>query len=230
MRSLRPSEIIGPLNDLEARFAPSNLFLEGESALLHRGSSISIVGSRRASPDGLARARKLAKILVGHGVHVLSGLAAGIDTAAHSAAIAAGGRTIGVLGTGLDVVYPAGNAQLQDQIGREHLLVSQFPAGTGPRRHQFPIRNRLMALLSAGTVIIEGAEGSGTLHQAWEALRLGREVFLPGSLVDRTDLLWPRKLLEHGAQELRGSQAEELLEYVDLVQSGGDSELLAAAM
>jgi DNA processing protein len=135
---------------------------------------------------------------------VVSGLARGIDTVADSAAINAGGRTVAVLGTSLDVTYPKENAPLQHRIMAEHLAVSQFAPGEPIRRTNFPRRNRTMALLSHATVIVEAAEGSGTLWQGWEALRLGRPLFIPRSVAERKDLRWPREMLKYGAEVLAG--------------------------
>jgi DNA processing protein len=133
---------------------------------------------------------------------VVSGLAAGIDTAVHHATLAAGGRTIAVLGTPLDQVYPKTNTALQHQIMREHLCLSQFPAGTPIHRRNFPLRNRTMALLADATVIIEATDASGSLAQGWEALRLGRGLFVPKSVTEDVTVSWPQKMLHYGAQVL----------------------------
>lgn len=122
----------------------------------------------------------------------------GIDTIAHTQTIASGGRTIAVIGTPLDDVFPKANAALQRRIGEEHLLVSEFAPGSTVAKGNFPRRNRTMALIADASVIIEAGEGSGTLWQGWEALRLGRPLFLLKSLVE-TSLAWPREMLDHGA-------------------------------
>src|SRR5215510_8711367 len=122
-------DLLGPLNDVEQQHAPATLFVAGDPTLLRHGARVAIVGARKASVQGRARARKLATRLCAHGVVVVSGLAAGIDTAAHQATLAAGGRTIAVLGTALDQVYPKTNADLQHQIMPEHFCVLQFPTG-----------------------------------------------------------------------------------------------------
>lgn len=132
-----PADLLGSLNAVERKHAPPVLYLEGRRDLLEVGARVAIVGSRKASEMGLARARKLTAKLVEHGVVVVSGLAAGIDTAAHTTAIARGGATIAVLGTPLDRTYPAENSGLQRQIGEEYLLVSQFPPGTPIRPQNF---------------------------------------------------------------------------------------------
>jgi DNA processing protein len=207
-----PEELLGPLNDVERKNAPEVLFVAGDASLIRGAPSVSIVGSRRASPDGLRRAEKLARHLVDHRVSVVSGLAEGIDTAAHETALRSGGRTIAVLGTPLDEVYPRKNAALQDRIMRDHAAVSQFAPGTKTGRHNFPMRNRTMALLSDATVIIEAKDGSGSLHQAWEAIRLGRPLFITKSAVDDDTLRWPVELRHYGAEILSDESAEFLFE------------------
>lgn len=151
----------------------------------------------------------MANALVDASIVVVSGLAEGIDTAAHRAAIRRGGRTIAVLGTPLDRTYPASNAELQAEIGREHLLVSQFPNGAQIQRASFVMRNRTMALISDASVIVEAGEGSGTLSQGWEALRLGRPLFIMKSVVENAELQWPGEMLDYGARVL--SEPAELL-------------------
>jgi DNA processing protein len=200
--TLTPTEILGDLNDVEAKFAPRQLFIRGDRDLLTRGPRVSIVGSREASPMGLKRSAMLSKALCRRGIVVVSGLAAGVDRAAHEAALEAGGETIAVLGTPLDQFFPKDNRSLQERIGAEQLLVSQFPTGYPVTARNFPIRNRTMALLTDATVIVEAGERSGTLHQGWEALRLGRLLFLMESVVCDRSLTWPAKMIAYGAQVL----------------------------
>jgi DNA processing protein len=202
---------LGALNDVEQRHAPARLYLAGDASLLARGPRVSVVGSREASPEGLARARTLAKALAEREVIVVSGLAAGIDAAAHVATIEAGGHTIAVLGTPLDESYPKANAGLQERIRREHLLVSQFAPGTAVTPRNFPIRNRTMALLTDATVIVEAGEKSGTLHQGWEALRLGRLLFLMESVASDPALSWPQEMIHYGAQVLSRDNLDDVL-------------------
>lgn len=197
-----PEALIGPLNEVEKKHAPARLFTAGRIELLRDGLRISVVGSRDATTEGLARARALSEALVSRGVVVVSGLAEGIDTQAHQAAINAGGATIAVLGTPLDVCFPKQNQELLDRIIQSHLAVSQFPVGFPPQKKNFPMRNRTMALLSDATIIVEAGEGSGTIHQGWEALRLGRPLFLLESLTKRTDLAWPAEMQQYGAEVL----------------------------
>jgi DNA processing protein len=145
---------------------------------------VAIVGSRRPSPYGEAVAEQLAIDLVRAGVVVVSGLALGVDAAAHRGALNGGGVTIAVMGTGVDIVYPAANSRLAEEIvAGGGALVSQFADGTAPRRHNFPARNYTMAALSDVVVVVEAAEGSGALITAEAALELNKEVMaVPGSV------------------------------------------------
>jgi len=148
------------------------------------GPRAAVVGSRRPSPYGEAVAEQLASDLAAAGVIVISGLALGIDAAAHRGALGAGGTTVAVMGTGVDIVYPAAHGALAEQIlAGGGALVSQFPDGTLPRRHNFPARNLTMAALADAVVVVEAAEGSGALITAAAALELGKDVLaVPGSV------------------------------------------------
>jgi DNA processing protein len=186
----------------ERLLLPHPMYMLGDIGLLAGTRRVAIVGTREATADGLARARRLARECARHGVVVVSGLAAGIDTAAHSATVGAGGRTIAVLGTPIDRYYPAENRDLQDQIGRDHLLVSQFASGAKISGKNYLARNRTMALLSHASVIVECGDTSGTLSQASETLRLGRKLFVLRSALNRTDLAWPHRFVARGATVL----------------------------
>ncbi len=129
-------------------------------------------------------------------------MAEGIDTAAHRASIEAGGRTIAVLGTPLDHAYPSKNSKLQKEIMNNHLAISQFPIGHPTRPKDFVLRNRTMALISNASIIVEAGETSGSLHQGWEALRLGRPLFIWKSIASDSSLSWPGKMMRYGALEL----------------------------
>ncbi len=194
-----PQEVLGPLTDMEKRAAPQRLYLRGERGLLANGPRVSVVGSRRASRDGLEKARRITQFLVQRDVTVVSGLALGVDTVAHETAMSEGGRTIAVLGTGLDQYAVTGNRALQDRIGHDHLLVSQFPSDQPIQRSHFPQRNKTMALLSDATIIVEAGEDSGTRHQGWEAIKLGRPVLFPIRFLESTKASWPREMAEYGA-------------------------------
>jgi DNA processing protein len=140
--------------------------------------------------------------MVERGVVIVSGLATGIDTAAHEETLEHGGRTIAVLGTPLDEAHPASNAPLQRRLMEEHLVVTQFPAGHPTLRSNFPRRNRTMALLCHASVIVEAGESSGTLSQGWEALRLNRPLFILRSVFERSELTWPEEMRQYGARVL----------------------------
>ena len=211
-REVPTQELLGPLNDVEQKYAPQTLFVAGDRHLLRQGARVAIVGSRQATPEGRARARQLAFRLCERRIVVVSGLAQGIDTAAHQAALAQDGRTIAVIGTPLDQVYPKANASLQHQIMREHLCVSQFPVGSPVQRKNFPMRNRTMALLSDATVMIEASDTSGSLTQGWEALRLGRGLFIAKAVADNPSLSWPKKMLYYGGQILSDATLEFFLD------------------
>ncbi len=204
--TLRPDEVLGALNELEVKFAPAQLYCAGDVSLLRRGPRVAVVGSRRASPEGLRRAAALARALVNHQMVVVSGLAEGIDTAAHRAAIEESGSTIAVLGNGLSTFYPKENRELQLAIAKDHLLLTEFAEGTPPKSAHFPARNRTMALVSQATVIVDAQERSGTVSQAWEAIRLGRALFLMRSLVEKPGLEWPKLVMQYVADILDSSE------------------------
>ncbi|WP_308445325.1 DNA-processing protein DprA [Laribacter hongkongensis] len=142
-----------------------------------------VVGSRQATPQGRRDAARFARALAGSGLTVVSGLAAGIDAAAHEGALAAGGGTVGVIGTGIDRIYPAANRDLAYRMAAEGLLVSELPLGSPPLAAHFPRRNRVIAGLSLGCLVVEADLESGSLITARLALEAGREVFaMPGSI------------------------------------------------
>ena len=162
--------------------APEALHIDGDMDLLWH-PSIAIVGSRNATPGGFDNARAFAQALARAGWCIVSGMAAGIDTAAHLGALDAGGRTIAVLGTGIDVPYPRRNKGLMARIAAEGAVVSEYGPGTPPRPGQFPARNRVVAGLSLGTLVVEALYVSGALITARLASGAGREVFaIPGSI------------------------------------------------
>jgi DNA processing protein len=160
-----------------------NLYYAGDLALLKR-QAVSIVGTREVTEDGAKRARKLSRELASTGVLVVSGLAKGVDRAAHTAAIEAGGATAAVIGTPLEKAYPPENIALQEMIYREYLLLSPFAPREQVFRSNFPKRNRIMAALTDATIIVEASDSSGTLHQAAECQRLGRWLFILRSVVE----------------------------------------------
>ena len=164
--------------------APAVLFLRGDPRLL-AAPQIAVVGSRRATPAGARVARRLAGALAARGIVITSGLAQGIDAAAHRGALDAGGRTVAVLGSSLDRVYPAGHRSLAERIAGQGALVSEFPFGSAPMPWNFPWRNRIISGLSLGVLVVEAAERSGSLVTARLAADQGREVFaVPGSVLN----------------------------------------------
>jgi DNA processing protein len=182
------------------------LYYQGWWELANSPRSVAVVGTRKPSNEGLARTRKLVKALLEDDFTIVSGLAAGIDTAAHLATIENGGKTIGVLGTPLSKAYPSSNAKLQAEISKNHLLISQVPvkrysnqANPTFNNFFFPERNITMSALTDATIIVEAGETSGTLIQARHALKQGRKVFILESNFLKTDLQWPKKFEERGA-------------------------------
>jgi len=166
---LTTEELLGPLNDVERKYTPLKLFASGPMEIPVPRPRLAIIGSRKASGKSLDVAGEIAKTLVKKRVVIVSGLAEGIDTAAHRAAIGSGGRTIAVLGTPLDRVYPQKNIELQQEIMRNHLAISQFPSGYAIEPGNFVMRNRTMALTANASIIVEAGETSGSLHLGWEA-------------------------------------------------------------
>lgn len=185
------------------------LYVAGDLSLLKK-PAIAIVGSRGASDLGRRRAAQLARALVQHDVVVMSGLAEGIDIAAHEAAIAYGGKTIAVIGTPLERAYPASHAEMQERIYREHLLLSPIRPGTRTFPRHFPDRNRVMARLASATVVIEAGETSGSIHQVAESVRAERPVLFARSLVENPGISWPRRWLD-GKGAIVFDRAEEVL-------------------
>ena len=170
---------------------------------------ISVVGSRVASEEGRRRAQKLAILLAQNDFTVVSGLALGIDTAAHTAIVKAGGKTIGVIGTPIDQCYPKENELLQEKIATGHLLMSQFPLAQPTQKYNFPSRNYTMCGLSEATVIVEAGETSGALYQARYCLQEGRKLFVMKSLLENPQLTWPKTYVKRGAIVLQ--DIEQLL-------------------
>lgn len=170
---------------------------------------VSVVGSRKVSEEGIRRTKRLVKMLVKDGYTIISGLAEGVDTAAHETAIEMGGKTIAVIGTPLDQNYPKKNADLQKFIAKEHLLISQVPFERYSRqtfrtnRFFFPERNATMSALSEATIIIEAGETSGTLVQARAATNQGRKLFILENNFNKSELSWPNNYLKKGALRLK---------------------------
>jgi DNA processing protein len=166
----------------ETAGAPAALYVQGSVALLAT-RQLAIVGSRSPTPAGRSTAREFAAWFARAGLTVTSGLATGIDAASHEGALKVGGATIAVFGTGLDSVYPPANRALAERIRTHGALVSELPPGSAPLRENFPRRNRIIAGLALGTLVVEAARDSGSLITARHAVEAGREVFaIPGSI------------------------------------------------
>ncbi|HKT86722.1 MAG TPA: DNA-processing protein DprA [Novosphingobium sp.] len=168
----------------ETEGAPPILIVRGDAAMAGR-PSVAVVGARNASAAAVRLARDFAGALADAGLTIVSGLARGIDGAAHNGALAAGGSTVGVIASGIDTAYPPEHAELQERIAQEGLLVAEQPPGTEPLARHFPSRNRIIAGLCAGTLVVEAAPKSGSLITARLAGEMGREVMaIPGSPLD----------------------------------------------
>ena len=179
--------------------APPVLFLRGNTGLLHKPSA-AIVGSRHATPQAMRIARDFGRALGEQGIPVVSGMASGIDTAAHQGALQTKGGTVAVWGTGIDRIYPPSNKNLAYEIAEKGLIVSEFPLDTRPYAGNFPRRNRLIAALSQVTLVVEAALESGSLITAKLAAEMGREVMaVPGS-IDNPHSKGCHKLIKDGAK------------------------------
>ena len=176
---------------------PALLYLRGT---LQTSDALAIVGSRQATPGGLQLTRELAGELASRGITIVSGLARGVDTAAHLGALDVSGSTVAVLGCGIDRVYPSENTRLFHRILERNAIVSEFPPGTPPLAGHFPGRNRIISGLSRGVLVVEAAEGSGSLITSDFALEQGRDVFaVPGAVKSKTSS-GPNRLIKEGAQ------------------------------
>ncbi|XZG69942.1 DNA-processing protein DprA [Chitinibacteraceae bacterium HSL-7] len=205
---------------LELPDPPVVLFAKGDVSVLQH-PALAVIGSRNATPIGLDHAFAFARALSDRGVVPVSGLAQGIDGGAHRGGLAGEAGTIAVVGTGLDRVYPAQHRELAHDIAQRGLLLSEFVLGTPPKREHFPRRNRLIAALSQGTLVVEAALGSGSLITARQAVELGRDVFaIPGS-IHSPQSKGCHRLIKDGAK---------LVESVDdILQESAFSQALRAA-
>ncbi len=189
---------------------PLVLFLRGELPPVDDRLCIGIVGTRKATDYGLSSAERIARELAERGCCIVTGLAAGIDSAAARGALAAHGTVIGVLGTGLDRVFPSGNEKLQEAVGRAGTLISEYTPGTGPTRYSFPQRNRIISGLCQGVVIVEAPEKSGALITAARAQEQGRDIFVVPGMVDDPGFRGSNGLIRDGAQLVR--DGDDILE------------------
>jgi DNA processing protein len=183
---------------------PPLLYVRGNIELLNR-HLISVVGARRPTPYGNQMAERISKDLADRGLVISSGLARGIDASAHKGALnSVSGATIGVLGCGIDVVYPKENKKIFEQMEQRGAIISEFPIGTFPAPQNFPIRNRIIAGMALGVVVVEGAQYSGSLITARLAMEFGREVFgVPGH-VTQPSSFGPNQLIKQGAKLVTG--------------------------
>lgn len=200
---------------------PPFVFVQGDEAPMHRlsgDSGVSIVGSREASGAAMRDVESLVQLLANEDITIISGLAGGIDQAAHTAALRFGVRTVGIIGTGIDRYYPASSRDIQRRLAAgEGMVLSQFKPGSSPSKSSFPMRNAVMSAYGRATIIVEAGESSGTRHQARSAVKHGRPLILSGSVVKHTT--WGRDLSEDrsldvmvaGSPEQAAQFAKEIL-------------------
>lgn len=182
--------------------APCVLYVKGRLPLMDEEAAITIVGARKATPYGVRVAQKFGLELARQGALIVSGSAAGIDTAALKGALKGGGKVVSVLGNGIDVVYPAENRELYDDIAAFGALVSEYPPGTPPAPDHFPVRNRILAGLSLGVLVVEGMQRSGSLITARWALEQNRDVYAIPGPIDAEMSKGPNGLIRRGEAQL----------------------------
>jgi DNA processing protein len=203
---------------------PLMLYVHGQVEVLSHPRLLAMVGSRNPTPQGESNARQFARSLAEADVCIVSGLALGIDGAAHTGALEGGGSTVAVVGTGLDTVYPKRHGELARRIAAHGAVVSEYPLGTPPRAENFPQRNRIIAGLSQGTLVVEAAVRSGSLITARLAAEQGREVFaIPGS-IHAPQSRGCHALIRQGAKLVESAQ--DILEDLRLVAPTGDDRPL----
>jgi DNA processing protein len=210
---------------------PPVLYIQGDLVEGEGDHSVAVVGSRAASPQGVALARAMARDLAAAGLTIVSGLARGIDTAAHQGAVDAGGRTVAVLGSGLDRLYPVENARLARAVAGRGAVVSEFPLGTTPQPGYFPRRNRIIAGWGPAVVVVEAAQRSGALVTARCALEEGRDVMAVPGHPAQPGSAGTNALIRDGALLVRG--ADDVAEALGLTlsrasASGPEDPVLAA--
>ena len=188
---------------------PVLLYIRGDAQVLNL-PSLSIVGTRRPTLYGTQMAERLGRDLAARGLVIVSGMARGIDATGHQGAMAANGRAIGVLGTGIDVCYPKENKKLYEKVLERGAIISEFPLRTHPAPENFPVRNRIVAGMPLGVIVVEGAQYSGSLITARLAMEFGREVFgVPGNITQPVSFA-PNQLIKQGAKLVAG--AEDVIE------------------
>jgi DNA processing protein len=235
--TLRDEAFPAPLREIFD--PPLMLYYRGDLTLLQQ-PALAIVGSRRPTAYGRAMTQRLANDLAARGLTIVSGMARGIDSAAHQGALEAGGKTVAVLGSGIDVVYPAENKKLYEQIAAKGLLLSEFPLGAFPAPQNFPIRNRIISGLALGVLVVEAAQYSGSLITARLAMEQNREVFaVPGSITNKNS--WgPHILIKQGAklvqdwqdvvEEMPPEVRKRLVSLADATKSEDGASLFAESL
>jgi DNA processing protein len=204
---------------------PPVLFFTGR--LVPDEVGVSVVGSRNASAKGLGIARSVATALAQRKITVIAGLARGIDTAAHSATLEAGGRTVAVIGTGITQAYPAENKALQARIAAEGLVLSQFWPDAPPTKHSFPMRNAVMSGFGRATIVVEAGEHSGARIQARKAVAHGRPVIFTDLVVSTNE--WPSALIGQPGVHVAGSTTEIMSLVEDIIAGPAAVDALLAA-
>ena len=193
-----------PQRLLEIYDPPPLLYVRGDASVLNK-HSISMVGTRRPTPYGNQVAERLGQDLAQRGLTVVSGMARGIDSSAHQGACRAShGATIGVLGTGVDVIYPKENRKLFEEVEKRGAIITEFPMGTYPAPENFPVRNRMVAGMALGVIVVQGAQYSGSLITSRLAMEFGREVYgVPGNVTEPVSFA-PNQLIKQGAKLVTG--------------------------
>ena len=182
----------------------------GNIQLLCAEQKVSIIGSRKPTAMGAQVAKAVTELLVLKDIVTVSGLATGIDRIVHETTIRNNGKTIAVLGTPVNKIYPQSNSDIYDIIAERHLLLSQFDESTSTRPSNFPMRNRTMAFISDSTIICDASEKSGTRHQALAALKFKKKLFIASHITDEHKVRWCIELLQKGAQKLDINKVENL--------------------
>jgi DNA processing protein len=212
----RPEELLGTLSEAHAKLAPPVIYAQGDVGILASGARVAVLGPRRPTLPAIKRAVRFVEELSEDGVVLVSGMSEGIHMAVHGSALDSGARSIAVLVTGHDQVFPKTSEYLQRTLAVRNLVLSTVPRERMAQKSHFAQRDQLIALLADAVVVVEALPDSGTLATAREALRFGRPLFLMASILDDTRMTWPAELLGRGAQVL--AEASQVL---DILPSRG---------
>jgi len=213
MHKVSLRELLGrELNYIEHKYAPNELYVEGVMKLPLKDPRVSVIGTRKPSFAGMNVTKMIVERLVKEGIVIISGLARGIDTVAHTTAIEHDGKTIAVLGTPLDRFYPPENKELLLTIMREHLAISQFPPNHATIPSDFLSRDRTIVLILNAAVIVEAGQSGGTIFTGWGALRLRRPLYIWKGAFDNPNLSWTREMKKNGARRLDEQTIDELID------------------